>query len=135
MDQRSLCRFDPEDFVRDLREGRFEPLPMRMHADPQFETTIGGQSRRSLLVARHHRNAPPLINRSTVRTLLAENRQPDTDAACPDTPRLALADPIEADRGNGAAQALRVVAAVEMLAGDVVERHCLGRTRFLSRTS
>src|SRR5271166_4297636 len=98
-----------------------------MHADPQFEPAVGGETGRCLLVARHHRDAPALIHRGAMRTLLAEYRKPDADASLLAALRLALADGLQPDRGDGASQAFRVIAAVEMLAGDVVERHRLGR--------
>src|SRR5690348_8900343 len=113
--------------MRDLGEGRLETLAVRVHADAQFEAAIGCQAGRCLFVARHHWNAPTLINRGAVRALLAKYRKSDADPVLLTANRLARADFVEPNRGDSAAQAFRIIAAVEMLAGNVVEGHRLGR--------
>ena len=61
-----------------------------------------------------------------MRRLLAKDRESD-----PDSPSVGLASLLplaycrQVDRGGGAAQAFGIVAAVEVLSGDVVERHLL----------
>src|SRR5262249_36207747 len=75
----------------------------------------------------HHWNAPTMIKRGAVSALLAKDRKSNADTARLAAPCLALADRIEPDRGDGAAHAFRIIATVEVLAGDVVERHRLRR--------
>ena len=65
--------------MRDLRQRRLKALAVRMHADAQFEPAVGREPRRGLLVARHHGDAPAVINRRAVRRLLAIDRQADAD--------------------------------------------------------
>ena len=121
-----LVGIDPEDLVRDLSKRRLQPLAVRVHADPQFEPAGRGHSRRCLLVTRNHRHTPRRVHRRPVRRLLAKDREPH-----PDPPPvglatlLALAHREQIDRCHGAAQALRVVPAVEVFVRDVVERHLL----------
>src|ERR1700716_2910077 len=103
MDQRNLGGLDAEDFVRDLSQRRLETLAVRVNADTQFETAIRCQAGRSVLVARHHRDAPAVIDRSAVRALLAKYRKSDADAALFAADRLARAYRVEPDRGDGAA--------------------------------
>ena len=111
----------------DLGERRLETLAVGMQADPQFESAVRRHSRAGLLAARHHRDAPAGIDGCAVRGLLAIDREPQPDPA---SVRLAVllpgADRIGVDRLQGARQRLRIVAAVEVLVGDVVERHLLG---------
>ena len=119
----------------DLGQCRLEPLPMRMEADPQFEPAVRRQSRARLFAAGHHGNAPPGINGRAVRRLLAIDRQAQPDA----TPvRLAFplsgADRIGVNRLQGPPQRLRIIAAVEVLVGDVVERHLFGPDQIPNRT-
>src|SRR5580693_870681 len=76
---------------------------------------------------RHHRNAPAGIDRRAVRALLAIDGEADADEApIRLAALLALADTLEVGRIQSAAQSFGVVAAVEMLFRDVVERHLLG---------
>src|SRR5258708_20624235 len=75
---------------------------------------------------RHHRNAPAGVDRRAMRALLAIDRKADADEApirlaAP----LALANTLEVGRIQSAAQSFGIVAAVEMLFRDVVERHLL----------
>src|SRR6516225_11016540 len=126
MDKRDLRGFDAEEFMGDLGERRLQALSVRVHADPQLEPAIGREAGGRLLVPRHHWDSPAVIDRGAVRTLLAEDREPDAEPLRSVGLRLAPADRVEPYRGNGAAQAFRVIAAVEMLAGNVVEWHRLG---------
>ncbi len=113
-------------FMRDLGQRRLHALPVRMHADPQFEAAVRGEPCRGLLVPRHHRNAPAGIDRGAVRGLLAIDGDADADAAAVSlAPALFGANGIDVDRGERAAHRFRIVTAVEMLFGDVVERHLL----------
>ena len=124
---RTLATSTPSISMRDLRQRRFQALPMRMHADAQFEAAIRRQARGSLFVAGHHRNAPAGIDRGPVRGLLAIDREADADPA-PVGLALALACPnaLDIDGRKRAPHRLGIVAAVEVLLGDVVERHLLG---------
>src|SRR6516162_6992668 len=103
MDQRNPSGLNAEDFVRDLGEGSLETLAMRVNAYTQFETAIGGQAGRSLLVTRHHRDAPALIDRSAMRALLAKYCKPDADAAFVAAKSLTRAYGVEPDRSDGTA--------------------------------
>ena len=118
---------DAQHLMRDLRQRRLQPLAVRLHAHAQLQPAIGGDARRRLLPARHHRDAPARIDRGAVRPLLAEYGQTDAGAKRSGLLRLPGAHPGQVDRRGGAAQRPRVVAAVEVLAGDVIERHGLGR--------
>ena len=119
-------RVDAEDLVGDLRERGLVPLAVRVGADAQLEAAVGREARGRLLVPRHHRDAPTGVDRGAVRRLLAEDREADAEQ-----PAVRLARPLtrahrrEVDRRNRAPQALRIVAAVEVLVRDVVERHLL----------
>ena len=114
--------------MRDLRERRLEPLAVRVRADAKLEHAVGRQARRALLVPRHHRNAPAVIDAGAVRGLLAEDREPHADAAAVRlAPPLPLAPLRNVERAHRAAQRLGVVAAVEILLGDVHEGHRVRR--------
>ena len=101
----------------DLRQRGFQALAVRVHADAQLQTAVGRQPRGRLLVSGHHRDAPAVIDRRAVRRLLAVDREADADPA---SVRLAAflprAHARDVDRRHRAAQRLRIVAAVEMLA-------------------
>src|ERR1700735_3194598 len=76
---------------------------------------------------RHHGTAPAGVDRRAMRALLAIDRKADADEApirlaAP----LALANALEVARVQSAVQSFGIVAAVEMLFRDVVERHLLG---------
>ena len=66
---------DAEDFMGDLRQRRFEPLAVRVHADAQFQATVRRQPCGCLFVSRYHRDAPAVIDRGAVRGLLAIGRK------------------------------------------------------------
>src|SRR5580692_9233628 len=75
---------------------------------------------------RHHGNAPAGVDRRAMRALLAIDRKADADEApIRLATLLALADTLEVDRIQSAAQRFGIVAAVKMLLSDVVERHLL----------
>ena len=113
--------------MRHLRQGRLHALPVRVDADPELEPAIGRHARRRLLVPRHHGNAPAGVDRGAVRALLAIDRKADADEASVRLAALlALANALEVDRRQRPAQRFGIVAAVEMLFRDVVERHLLG---------
>ena len=118
--------------MRDLGERRFETLPMRMDADAQLEAAVRRQTRARLFAAGHHGDAPAGIDRRPVRRLLAIDREAEPDAA---PVRLAFSlggrGPHRRRSSQGARQRLRIVAAVEVLLGDVVERHLLGPDEIL----
>ena len=125
-DDAHLGDIDAEHLVRDLGERRLHALPVRMHADAQFEAAVRRQARGCLFVPGHHRNAPAGIDRRAVRGLLAIDGNADADpAAVGFALALACAHALDVDRRQGAAHRLGIIAAVEMLLGDVVERHLL----------
>ena len=126
MDEAHVRRVDAEDFIGHLCKCGLQALAVRLGTDAQFEHAIGRETRKALLVAGHHRNAPTVIHGSPVRTLLAINRDADTDF-----PSIGFADflPIppfgQIERGHRPAHRLGVVARVEMLVGDIVVGHIL----------
>ena len=121
-----LADVDAEDFVRDLRQRGLQALAVRLDADAQLKPAVGRQPRGRLLVARHHRDAPAVIDRGAVRGLLAIGRHADADQpAVGFAALLPRAHGIDVDRSDGAAQRFRIVAAVEPFLGDVGERHLL----------
>jgi hypothetical protein len=127
MDDTHFGRIDAENFVRDLRQCRLHALAVRMHANPEFEPPVRCHSRGGLFVSRHHRNAPAGIDRGAVRGLFAIDGKANADQAPIGFPMaLALAERCDVDCGDGAPHGFRIIAAVEMLAGDVVERHFFG---------
>src|SRR3954465_10808158 len=103
-----------------------------MDADPQFEPAIWCHPRSGLLMAWHHGNSPAGIDRCTVRGLLAINRKSE-----PQKPAIRLFFILSRPQrrkikmGQRAPQRLRIIAAVEMLLGDVVERHLLRSHKIL----
>ncbi|MCY1511677.1 hypothetical protein D9M68_461130 [compost metagenome] len=117
---------DAEHFVGNLRQRGFQALAMRMRADAQFQGPVGGQSGGGLLVAGDHRDAPPGIDRGAMRGLLTIDRD-----AHPDQPSVGFAPALaRAHRRyvNGfdrQAKRPRIVTAVKVLVGNVVERHLL----------
>src|SRR6185436_19776139 len=115
-----LGSVDAEHFVRDLGERRLHPLTVRMHPDAEFEAAIRRQPGGRLFVTGHHRNAPAGIDRRAMRGLLAIDGDADADPA---PVRLALAltraHTFDVDEREDAAHSLRVIAAIEMLVGDV----------------
>ena len=119
-----LRRIDAENFVGDLSKRGLKTLTMRMHADSNFEPAVRRHARIGLLVSGHHRNAPAGIDRRAVRGLLAIDRKTDADQPSVRLFR-ALTRPhrLDVDRRQRALHRLRIVAAVEMLLRDVVERH------------
>src|SRR5438128_3805986 len=75
-------------------------------------------------MAGHHRNPPTRIDRSAVGGLLAIDGEADADAATVRlSARLAGPNGVEIDGREGAPQRFRIVAAIEMLPGDILERH------------
>ena len=80
---------DAEDLVRDLGEGRLEPLSVRMDPDPELESTIRGEAGGRLLVAGHHGHPPRGVDRGAVCGLLAEDRVARPDVA-PDAARVRI---------------------------------------------
>ena len=112
------------DFVCDLREGRLKALAVRLRADAKLQHAVGRQAREALLVSRHHGNAPAVVDRRAVGRLLAEDGEADADS-----PAIGLAFFLprahrrDVDQLRRAAHRLGIVAAVEVLLGDVVERH------------
>ena len=97
-----LGHIDAEDFVRDLRQRGLEALAVRMHADAQFESAVGRDPRRGLLVSRHHRNAPAIVDRRAMRRLLAIDRKSPTpmQPSVRLAPLLARPDGVDVDRGQ-----------------------------------
>ena len=116
--------FNAEDFIGDLSERGLEALTMRMHTHPDFEPAVGRHARIGLLVSWHHWNAPAGIDRGAVRGLLAIDREADADQP-PVRFLCALTRPHrrDVDGRQRAPHGLRIIAAVEMLFGDVVEWH------------
>src|SRR3977135_837238 len=94
-----------------------------MHAAPYLESAIRRHARIGLLVSGHHWNAPAGVDRRAVRGLLAIDRQ-----AYADQPAVrflgALTRPQrrDVDRRQRTPHGLRIVAAVEKLFCDFVER-------------
>src|SRR5467141_2918090 len=95
-----------------------------MHADPYLESSVRLHARIRLLVSEHHWDAPAGVYRRTVRGLLAIDRQANANQPAVWFLR-ALTRPHrrDIDRRQRAPHGLRIVAAVEMLVGDVVEWH------------
>ena len=125
-DDAHLGDIDAQHLVGDLGQRRLHALPMRMHADPEFEAAIRRQPRGRLFVAGHHRNAPAGIDRGPVRGLLAIDRDADADPAPVGLAlALACAHAFDVDRRKRPPHRLGIIAAVEVLVGDVVERHLL----------
>src|SRR6202042_2081876 len=84
------------------------------------------------LVPRHHGNAPTGVDRGAMRALLAIDRKANADeASIRLAAPLALANALEVGRIKSAAQGFGIVAAVEMLFRDVVERHLFGADKVL----
>src|SRR5262249_61220820 len=99
-----------------------------MPAGAQLKAAVRGEPRRRLLVARYHGDAPADVHRGAVRCLLAIDCDTDPDqAAIRLAAALPRADRRNIDRFDGPAQRFGVIAAIEMLVGDVVERHLIGR--------
>ena len=114
-------------FAGDLGQGGFHALSMRMHATAHLEHAVGRAPNNRRLTPRHHRYAPAMIDRGAMRALLAEHRHAEADAAAV---RLATHLPRayrgQVYRGHRAAYRFRVITAVEVLAGDVIEGHFVG---------
>src|SRR5262249_47536967 len=118
-----VYRIDAQAFTGDLRQRRLEPLADALDTDSQIETSVRRDARESLLVER----APLAVGGGAVRGLLGEAGDAGADQTAI---RLAFLLP-GPDRGKAdgldrLAQQLRIVAAVEVLVRDVVERHLLG---------
>ena len=121
-----LGRVDAENLVRNLSQCRFKALAVRMHADPDFQSAVRRHARGGLLVPGYHRNAPAGIDRGSMRGLFAIDRKANADQPSVFLLHaLTTAHRSDVDRGDGATHRLRIIAAVEMLVGDVVERHFL----------
>ena len=75
-----LERIDANLAMGYLRQRCFKSLAVTVDTHPQLQTAIWCQPRRRLLETWHHWNAPALIDRRPVRTLLAENCKTDADA-------------------------------------------------------
>jgi hypothetical protein len=118
---------DAENLVRDLGQCRFKTLAVRMHADPDFQSAVRRHACRGLLMSRDHRNAPAGIDRRSMRGLFAIDRKTDADQPSVRLfPALTVTHRRDVDRGEGATHGLRIIAAVEVFSGDVVERHFVG---------
>jgi hypothetical protein len=116
--------FNAENFVRDLGERGFETLTVRVDTDAQFEPAVRRHARGGLFVSRHHRDAPAGIDRRAMRGLFAIDREANADQPPIRLFRaLARAHRRDIDRRKCAVHGFRIIAAVEMFLGDVVERH------------
>ncbi len=123
----NLRGVDAENFMGDLGQRRFKTLAVRMHADTEFEAAVRRHPRIGLFKSGHHRNAPAGINRGAMRRLLAIDRDAGADQPPIGLPAsLPLPDGGNVDHRHRAPHRLRVITAVEMLVGDVVERHLAG---------
>ncbi len=116
-------RIDAETFAGDLRERGFQPLADALDAGADFEAAVRRDAGERLLVE----HAALAVGGGAVGGLLGEDRDAEPDQAAI---RLAALLPRahggKVDRRHGSAQDLRIVAAVEVLVGDVVERHLVG---------
>ena len=81
MDHFDLGRIHAEDFMRYLGEGGFQPLPVGMHADPDFQAAARTHADRGLLETRNHRHAPGGVNRRSVGGLLTEDGKTHAEQA------------------------------------------------------
>ena len=132
----NLRESTPSTLVRDLRQRGLHALAVRVHADAHLEPAIGRHPHGRLVVARHQRQAPGGEHAGAVRRLLAIAGEADADqAAVGLAQRLACTDGIKPNRLPHPFQTARIVAAVVVLARDVVVRHLLGRHQILGRTS
>ena len=126
MDKFDLGDLDPENLMRHLRQGRLHALPVGVDADPELEPAVGRHARGRLLMTRHHRNAPTGVDRGAMCALLAIDRKADADeTSIRLAALLALPNALKVGRLQRPAQRFGIVAAVEMLFRDVVERHLL----------
>ena len=124
MQQLDAGHVHAQDLVGDLGKGRFHALPVRMHADPQLQPAIGRDPGRGLVEARNDGRAPGGEHRGAVRGLLRVGGQAHADeAAVGLAAPLALADSVHTDHVHGLPQAGRIIAAVQVLAGDVDVGH------------
>ena len=128
VDEADFRGVDAENLVGDLGQRRLHALAMRLHTDPQFQPAVGRHACGCLLVSGHHRNAPAGVDRRAVRSLFAIDGKSKTDQpAVRFSGLLSFADRRDVDRFKHASHGFRVIAAVEMLFGDVLERHLLRR--------
>jgi len=110
--------------VRDLGKSGFVPLAVGMGPDTNLDVAIRREPDVGLLVAGNDGTTPGRKHRRSVRALLDEEGE-----AYADQPPVGLglllagAHLRQANRLDGAAQTFRMIAAVEMLAQHIVERH------------
>ena len=108
----------------DLRQAGLHALAVRMHADADLQPAVRRDAPGRLLEAGHHGNAPGGKNLGAVRGLFGIGGEADADQpAIRLALLLALAHGFQVDVFHRAAQAFREIAAVEMLARDVVVGH------------
>src|SRR4029079_2133821 len=122
-----------QNLVRDLGEGGFVALTMRMGSDANLDVAIRRDPDIRLFVTGDDGTPPGRQHRRSVRALLDEEGQANANE-----PPVALGSLLagahfrQADGIDGAAQTLRVIAAIEMLSHDIVERHLI-RTDHVAR--
>ena len=117
-----IVRINAKTLARDLRQRGFEPLPNALNAGTDLKPAIRREPHKDLLVQR----APLAVRGKTVGGLLGKHGNADTDqASIRLTPLLPRPHGGNVDRVDRHAQELRIVAAVEMLVGDIIVGHLL----------
>src|SRR6267142_429450 len=76
---RDMRRIDAELVRGDLRQGRLEPLAMRLDADHQHHAAVGQDPRRAALEPRNDRGTAGDEFRGTMRGLLGKGGKADAD--------------------------------------------------------
>ena len=128
MDDGDEVGVDAENFVGDLGHGGLHALAVGVHADIDLEAAVRGHPALGLLEARDQGSSETGEDRGSVRRLFGEHSDADTDAAAVRlSRRLALAHRIEADAVHGAAQALGVIAGIQVFVEDVGVGHHVRR--------
>ena len=119
----NVGRGDAETLAGDLRQCRLQPLPDALDSGAHFKPSIRRDPGKHLLIER----APLAVGGGAMGGLFGEHGDAEADQpAVRFAAFLPGPDRRKADRLDRLAQKLRIVAAVEMLVGDVVERHLVG---------
>ena len=108
------------DLAGDLRERGFHPLPVRMHADFDFERAVRRQPHGGAVVTRNDRQPPGGEHRGAVCRLFTIGRETDAEVFALRTCLGLLGDKARVIKHlHHSRQARRVVAAVERFLRDV----------------
>ena len=111
-----------ENLGANLRERGFHPLSVRMHADADFQPSVGREAHRRLLMARNEGIARRREQRRAVRRHLDEVGKADADEPAIVTAFVGT-HLIDLDPSHGELQAAAIIAAVIELAGWIAVRH------------